>query len=194
MGDQDVAKSSSSRDRMPYTDQQIRREELAIRRTELKAYTTVTILVALVALFSAALGGFATALIQGTTTREVEQKRFEAQLVLKAIETGDTTKAATNLVFLMKAGFIQDPDGKIAALVRNPQTIPVLPFRRNDGDEGDGGGGAGAGMRSQPRQSGSEKAARDPHAEKQTTADSPATPPVTPSPPPPAPPSPSPAP
>lgn len=49
---------------MPDTDQQIRREELVIRRAELRLNTTVTIFVALL---SAALGGTATALIQGTT-------------------------------------------------------------------------------------------------------------------------------
>jgi hypothetical protein len=45
------------------------------------------------------------------------------------VETGKIENAMQNLLFLVKAGLIQDPEGKIAALASNPKTAPVLPAR-----------------------------------------------------------------
>lgn len=71
------------------------------------------------------------ALRQEQTRNEgiLAQTRFKAQsdLILEAIKTGDPAKAATNLDFFVKLGFIQDGDHKIAQYLASKNDIPVLP-------------------------------------------------------------------
>ena len=73
----------------------------------------------------AAAGTFVGAYIQGRNNMDLERLKFESNLVLKAVETGDRDKAKTNLLFLVDAGFIADTQGNIRKL--RDQDIPVLP-------------------------------------------------------------------
>jgi hypothetical protein len=56
---------------------------------------------------------------------KLEKQKFESSLILQAIATGEQEAAKRNLTFLVSAGFLRDPDGKIRNLPL-PDT-PVLP-------------------------------------------------------------------
>ncbi len=56
-----------------------------------------------------------------------ERLKFESNLILKAIETGNREESKNNLLFLIETGFIEDKNGKIAASATDPETVPVLP-------------------------------------------------------------------
>ena len=64
--------------------------------------------------------------MQGRSQLDIERLKFEANLVLKAIEIDDSEKAKKNLLFMLRAGLIQDKEGKITALAVTPGDIPVL--------------------------------------------------------------------
>ena len=75
----------------------------------------------------AVIGIVVGAVAQGVNNTNLERKKLESTLILRAIETGDQKKSAANLSFLVKAGFIEDRNGQIAALGSNPENTPVLP-------------------------------------------------------------------
>lgn len=58
---------------------------------------------------------------------KLERQKFQSELILKAIETGNSEAATKNLLFLLRLGFIEDPTGRIGQLQNNPQDAPVLP-------------------------------------------------------------------
>jgi hypothetical protein len=58
---------------------------------------------------------------------QLERQKFESSLVLHAIATGDQESAQKNLDFLVRTGFLPDPDGKIKDLANEPADTPVLP-------------------------------------------------------------------
>ena len=58
---------------------------------------------------------------------QLERQKFESSLVLQVIATGDQETARKNLEFLVKIGFLKDPDGKITELANEPADTPVLP-------------------------------------------------------------------
>jgi hypothetical protein len=62
-------------------------------------------------------------------TNKLERQKFESTLVLKAIETGDTTVAARNIQFLIDAGFLSDPGGNMGRYTKDLPNAkgPVLP-------------------------------------------------------------------
>lgn len=49
-------------------------------------------------------------------TEALEKSKFETQLILEAIKTPSRSDAIRNLKFFVSAGFVSDPDGKIAKL------------------------------------------------------------------------------
>ena len=49
-------------------------------------------------------------------SENLERKKFETTLILEAIKTTSRSEAIRNLKFFVNAGFVSDPDGKIAAL------------------------------------------------------------------------------
>lgn len=63
------------------------------------------------------------------TTSILERRKFESSLILQAISTGKQRTAQKNLEFLVSAGFLPDPEGKIKALATRPADTPVLPAR-----------------------------------------------------------------
>ncbi|MGZ9713661.1 hypothetical protein ACXX82_22980 [Glaciimonas sp. GNP009] len=117
-------------------DMRIREIEIALKRDQLATQkapdmktkwspSATTILVAVAGMVASAIG----ALLQVQSTRELERSKFEGNLILKVIETGDLDQAAKNLRFLVKAGFITDDSGKISKLLDKPDAIPFLPSR-----------------------------------------------------------------
>jgi hypothetical protein len=73
----------------------------------------------------AAVGTFVGAYIQGLNNMKLERQKFESNLVLKAVETGDRDKAKVNLLFLVDAGFLADSKENIKKLQK--EDVPVLP-------------------------------------------------------------------
>ena len=65
--------------------------------------------------------------IQSANSQAIEKLRLESDLILKAIETGDHEAAAKNLTFLLDAGLISDPEGRIARLREDASGAPMLP-------------------------------------------------------------------
>src|SRR6266852_2188653 len=63
------------------------------------------------------------------TSSDLERQKFESSLVLQAIATGKQQIAQKNLEFLVSAGFLPDPEGKIKELAKRPGDTPVLPAR-----------------------------------------------------------------
>ncbi|HYL16761.1 MAG TPA: hypothetical protein VEV41_27240 [Terriglobales bacterium] len=63
------------------------------------------------------------------TSSKLERQKFESSLVLQAIATGKRETAQKNLEFLVSAGFLPDPEGKIKELAKRPADTPVLPAR-----------------------------------------------------------------
>lgn len=55
-------------------------------------------------------------------TITLERQKFETTLILKAVESDDENERTRNLQFFLKAGFISDPDGKIARI--KPEDYP----------------------------------------------------------------------
>lgn len=115
----------------------IREAELALKRDEFEAkrkqksrkqHLTFSplvtgIIAAAVGLIGTAVGSY----MQGRYQLDIERLKFESNLILKAIETGNQEEAKRNLLFLLSAGFIQDKDGRIAALAEKKENVPVLP-------------------------------------------------------------------
>ncbi len=62
-------------------------------------------------------------------TSKLERQKFESNLILQAIATGKRGIAQKNLEFLVSAGFLPDPEGKIKELAQRPSDTPVLPAR-----------------------------------------------------------------
>ena len=116
---------------------ELKRAEIALRRDELNAThaqqrrngfafspLATGIIAALVGFVGTGVGAY----MQGRSQLNIERLKFESNLILKAIETGNREEAKNNLLFLVHAGFIEDTGGKIAALAKDPSAIPVLPF------------------------------------------------------------------
>lgn len=73
------------------------------------------------------LGGILLATVQGFFTGKLEREKAQSNLILKAIETGNIQDSATNLRFLIRAGLLDDPSGKIVASLNEPGGVPTLP-------------------------------------------------------------------
>jgi hypothetical protein len=118
-------------------DLQLRQAELDLKRLELetkmelekrnKAFVFSPQATALIAGLFALLGTMIGSYLQGRSNTDLERQKFESALIVKAIETGDPKKAAHNLSFLVRAGFLHDTNGQIAAVIANPENAPVLP-------------------------------------------------------------------
>jgi hypothetical protein len=112
----------------------LRREELLLRKGEQARSNffkldaaTATIAVALLGLLGTALAALITSRSNYRTETVLERMKFESDLIVKAIGTGDFEGSTRNLLFLVKARLISDPQGRIADLAKDPHTVPMLP-------------------------------------------------------------------
>jgi hypothetical protein len=93
---------------------------------------------------------YVTVLQTGSAERQAHQKA-QSDLVIEAIKTGDPKRAATNLLFLVKLGLLDDPGDKIKAALSNPDSVPYLPIPHGYGQGGYGVGPyGGKGPRDKP--------------------------------------------
>lgn len=56
----------------------------------------------------------------------LERQKFASSLVLKALENPNTEESGKAMLFLVDAGLLEDPNGKIRALVSDPGKVPVI--------------------------------------------------------------------
>jgi hypothetical protein len=85
--------------------------------------TQATILVAVIGALSAALVAVVSETIKSSAQIRLAKSEFETKLIFRAIEGSSTEEErARNLNFFLKAGFLSDPDGRIAAL--SPSQFP----------------------------------------------------------------------
>jgi hypothetical protein len=57
-------------------------------------------------------------------TAQIDKKKFESDMILKAVSVGDREQAIRNLKFFLEAGFISDANGRLRAL---GDAYPTLP-------------------------------------------------------------------
>jgi hypothetical protein len=86
----------------------------------------IPLLTAIVAGLIALLSNIYATYLNSDNQIQLERQRLKANLILEAVKTGDREKAVKNLSFFLEAGFIEDKDGNIAALVAK-NNLPVLP-------------------------------------------------------------------
>lgn len=109
-------------------DLDLRKRELLLKEKELKRNRFsspggVAGMTAALGLVLAVVSNY----LQSQSNLALEHSKAESALIIKAIETGDSKAAARNLVFLLDAGLIGDPSGRIAALRVKPEESPFLP-------------------------------------------------------------------
>jgi hypothetical protein len=112
----------------------IKESELQLRERELDLRTKQSghvwfsnpISLGILAALIGFMGSVITTWVQGQSSLKLERTKSQSNLILEAIKTGDSKKAATNLAFFVQLGLIDDPDGKIARLAAKGET-PVLP-------------------------------------------------------------------
>lgn len=110
--------------------------ELSLKEAELKSKLeekpkrilassplVIAVISGIIGLIGAGIANF----MQTRSNLQLEREKFESSVIIKAIETGDPETATKNLVFIVKAGLIQDKTGKIRALENKPENAPVLP-------------------------------------------------------------------
>ncbi|NVM64923.1 hypothetical protein FHW88_003212 [Mucilaginibacter sp. SG538B] len=104
-----------------YQEEQSKRSE----NKWLKSQYAPIILSAIFALLGIGVGAW----IQGVANRNLEKQKFEADLVLKMIETnGDQQAAAQNLNFLVQTGLVNDDSlrVKLSKIIKHPGEVPSL--------------------------------------------------------------------
>ena len=63
---------------------------------------------------------------QGRVNTDLERKKFESALILKAVEPEDSEVKKRNLLFFLEAGLIGDSDNKIQHLTTTPAKLPEI--------------------------------------------------------------------
>ncbi len=140
-------KNSSANDlELLYLRRQIdlKDKEIAIKSKELsdletrKTFKFDPVVVGIFAALVGFLGNVVATYLQGRSSlqleetkhqasRALENDKFRSSLIVEAIKTGDPIKAAKNIEFFIKAGFIADESDKIAAYIAERANVPVLP-------------------------------------------------------------------
>jgi hypothetical protein len=118
---------------------EIKRLELEIQKVKLAEETqgrrrlNWSILLPALAAVGAGLLGYITSLtttyLTSRSQLELENYKFQVDLILEAVKTGDKEKAKENLRFFVDAGLIDDSNGKIAQLTaaNRAPTLPINP-------------------------------------------------------------------
>lgn len=65
-----------------------------------------------------------TAYGQINASRELERQKFETQLIIKALEVGDSIERSRSLAFLVQTGLISDPGGRINRATESSDALP----------------------------------------------------------------------
>ena len=112
---------------------ELKDKEIALKSKELsdlesrKTFKVDPVVVGIFAALAGFLGNVFATYLQGRSSLELERTKFRSSLIIEAIKTGDPVKAAKNIEFFIKAGFIADEAGKISAYIAERPNVPVLP-------------------------------------------------------------------
>lgn len=103
----------------------IKREELDLKKQELQRPRRIPegLTLAMVGLLGTVVG----VILQGRNSINLEEKKMQASLIIEAIKTGNPKDATNNLELLVRLKLIDDKDGYISNLSRQPDSVPVLP-------------------------------------------------------------------
>ncbi|SHI85376.1 N-acetylmuramoyl-L-alanine amidase [Hymenobacter daecheongensis DSM 21074] len=115
-------------------ENEIKLTELAIKKAELKAKeteltkahrfsitTSIPLLIALVGLAASAI----TAVVQKSTSIELERNRFRSSLLLKALDAQGTENISKTLLFMVDTKILEDKDGSIRRAANKPEELPT---------------------------------------------------------------------
>jgi hypothetical protein len=88
--------------------------------------TQATVLVAVIGALSAALVTVVSETLKSRAQTQLARSEFETKLIFRAIEgSANVDERAKNLNFFLKAGFLSDPEGKIAKIANSsPSQLP----------------------------------------------------------------------
>lgn len=103
-------------------ESQAKIKEIEHKKNSIYFSITATIGVALFGLLGTWLGAY----MQERSNIKLEEKKLQSSLFMKAIETNDTTTARNNLIFLLNARIILDPDSSIRRALKG--NIPMRSF------------------------------------------------------------------
>jgi hypothetical protein len=84
-------------------------------------------ILAITAGFITLISGIVTTYYKNEADRALERQKFESELVLKAISTGDKRKAAEMLKFLVQIGYIKDESGQLK-MRSDKGDIPTISY------------------------------------------------------------------
>lgn len=107
-------------------DVKLRRDELEIRRREVKrSRWSSPLFLAVAGLVATVVAGLVQNAVQSAASRDQEKRKFETTLIQEALKTDDQLTAARRLRRLLDLHLISDQGGTIAGWVNDPSTIPV---------------------------------------------------------------------
>lgn len=72
------------------------------------------------------LGSIILSIIQQRATVKLERDKLKSTLILRALDAGDTSKAAKTLLWFVKNNLINDEDSSITKAAKNPSELPVV--------------------------------------------------------------------
>jgi trypsin-like peptidase len=110
-------------------DIDLKREELKKAKRRFRLAESSPIIVGILAALIGFLGNVIATYFQGENALEIEHQKQQGSLITEAIKTGNPDSAAKNLIFLLEAGLIDDPTGKLRQRISRKEQVPVLPAR-----------------------------------------------------------------
>ena len=70
---------------------------------------------------------------QNKSAAQQAHVKAQSDLVIEAIKTSDPKLAARNLLFFVRLGSLDDPDGKMQVVLSQPDSVPYLPAQGVNG-------------------------------------------------------------
>lgn len=107
----------------------IKELELKEKKSQLNSKNKISqsILIAVIAGVIGIIGNIANTIIQKNKELELERKKLNSSLILKAIETNNPAKSIENLKFLLELNLISDEDNSLKNMLKDSSTvIPAL--------------------------------------------------------------------
>jgi hypothetical protein len=70
---------------------------------------------------------------QNKSAAQQAHVKAQSDLAIEAIKTSDPKLAARNLLFFVRLGLLDDPDGKMQVVLSQPDNVPYLPAQGVNG-------------------------------------------------------------
>ena len=92
----------------------LRRDEIDLKKDEMsRNLWRSPLLIGIILAFVGLIANLVVIYVQNENAKIEAKEKLESSLIIESIKTGDPKKAQKNLEFLIKVGFIEDPDDKI---------------------------------------------------------------------------------